>query len=164
MNVSADTDVSNAAIMAQLQALHKLVEGISTRLAAVEKSICKATDDVPDPIEIEPEVSFMYPYHSAEFVNHPILMKQWLIRSSEYNDYARGYNVTLVSGKDTLMPLRTSRNTYIVGFPSTVGHLVSLGIYVSPNVVRGLLTTKHRLHCRGDTAERVRPTRPSRWA
>lgn len=54
VNVSADTDVSNSAIMAQLQALHTLVEGISTRLAAVEKSICKATDDVPDPIEIEP--------------------------------------------------------------------------------------------------------------
>lgn len=71
----------------------------------------------------------MHPYHSAEFVNHPTLMNQWLIRSSEYNEYARSYNATLVSGKDTLMPLRTIRDTYILGFPSTVGHLTSLGIY-----------------------------------
>lgn len=75
VNVSADTDVSNSAIMAQLQALYTLVEGISTRLAAVEKRMCNTDDDVPDAIEIEPEVWLIGPDLAAEFVNHPTLRK-----------------------------------------------------------------------------------------
>lgn len=135
VSVSADTNVSNHVIMAQLQALHTLVDGISTRLAAVEKSSAKPEDDVPDPIEIEPEVSYAFPNRTAGFVNHPNpMMESPLTWSSEYNAIARSYNATISAGNDTLMPLRTVRNTYIVGFPSTLGHLVSLGLYASPNL------------------------------
>lgn len=136
VSVSADSNVGNDVIMAQLQALHTLVESISTRLAAVEKSIAKPEDDVPDPIEIEPEVSYALPNRTAEFVNHPSsMMESRLTYSSEYNAIARSYNATIRGGNDTLMPLRTVRNTYIVGFPSTLGHLVFLSLYPSPNAV-----------------------------
>lgn len=38
------------------------------------------------------------------------------------------------------MPLRTARNTYIVGFPSTLGHLVFLGLYPLASMASSLLT------------------------
>lgn len=164
VNVSADNDVSNSAIMAQLLALHTLVEGISTRLAAVEKTISKADDGVPEPTEIEPVVSLEFPNRSVKFVNHPsLMMYSWLISSSEYNAVARAHNATLGGGNDTVMPLRTSRNTYIVGFPSTVGHLASLGNYALYHLILGILTMTHRRHCPGDTAQGVRPTSPPSW-
>lgn len=69
VSVSADANVGNHAIMAQLQALYTLVEGISTSVAAVEKSISKGVGDVPDPIEIESGVLYNDRDFTAEFVN-----------------------------------------------------------------------------------------------
>lgn len=34
------------------------------------------------------------------------------------------------------MPLRTANNTFVVGFPATLGHLVFLGVNSSPHIAR----------------------------
>lgn len=119
---------------------------MDTRLAAVEQGLQRLqSDSVPGLMEIEPAgfvlmlgPKFM-PLLTAECVIRPLLPVK-LTCISEYNSRARRHNETFRRGNDALMPLRTANNTLAVGFPFTLGHLVSLGLNCSPQIARSFLT------------------------
>lgn len=119
-----------AAILGQLQTLNTLVQAMGTRLTAVEKSFWTLhSGEHPDLIEIEPPedmfLSNLTPKYALSSFARPTLT-----RISEHNARACRYNHELQYGNDVLMPLRTAHNTMVVGFPTTLGHLVSLSCLV----------------------------------
>lgn len=144
--VNTPASFDSAPIQNQLETLIALVQGMDTRLAAVEKSLQKLeSDNVPGLMEIAPVgIAQMpgfkiMPKVTAECVFRP-LPRARLTSVSEHNSRARRHNETLQKGNDALMPVRTANNTLAVGFPSTLGDLVFLSPNPSPHIARSFLT------------------------
>lgn len=128
--VNGDDSSDNAAILTQLQTLTTLVRDMGTRLTSVEKSLEGLhTGSRPEMIEIEPPGDMYMPDLDPKY-GMGSLEKPPLTTIREHNERARLYNHALQYGNDVLMPLRTELNTVVVGFPATLGHLISLSFLV----------------------------------
>lgn len=128
VNIASSVDAdSNNAILSKLETLTILIQDMSNRLSTVERTVSRLDSDGTVLLEIAPQYSNDDDgVVSAECVLGPLLCAR-LTCAREHNSRARRHNNTVERGDGALMPLRTPHNTLVVGFPSTLGHLVSLG-------------------------------------